>query len=348
MNKALNGLRYVTAVSISISLATGSWADEPIKNRLSLSARSGFNISARFNSVASSGPNFTPANNQITPDGDHYNYDNGYVGGVGGLQPDNSGNIGNETWYWGYNDASQIVGNTIYFTRTTATNWESAPASLIKDNLQPGSEMVYNHSLGGSGRAHYGIELAANYLNINLSNFAIIGSSHSRITDGFSFDVLFPPPPPYQGTVNGPGPLIGDQIISQAIEVFHGPKFFEQKKIKGTLWGTRLGPYQEFQLGRRVNIAFSGGLAIGLLDAHVSRTQNINNFLTVNGSSDLAMLWGGYLGTTIAYKLTDNWNFGLNGQYQDLGIYKKRFGMDEATLDLSRSLFLTVGIGYSC
>src|SRR5207248_6705068 len=55
-----------------------------------------------------------PASSRLTPRGDRYNYDDGY------LLTDTSGNYGGQTWYWGYdNSANQISGNTIMLSRST-------------------------------------------------------------------------------------------------------------------------------------------------------------------------------------------------------------------------------------
>src|SRR6266498_3609580 len=63
-------------------------------NRVSLSLRLGLGISARFKGIGGSLQASAPAaNGRRTPDGDRYNYDNGYV------LTDLSGNVGNQTWY---------------------------------------------------------------------------------------------------------------------------------------------------------------------------------------------------------------------------------------------------------
>src|SRR5258708_1507516 len=79
-------------------------------NHLTLSARLGFNISATFKGFSTA----PLASTRVTPHGDRYNYDDGYV------LTDISGNAGGQTWYWGYDDSSsQISGNTVLLSRST-------------------------------------------------------------------------------------------------------------------------------------------------------------------------------------------------------------------------------------
>src|SRR5256885_11319084 len=82
---------------------------------------------------------------------------------------DVSGNLGGQTWYWGYDDsASQISGNTILLNRSTVSGNFSSPSVNSDPNL--GGELTYNRLLGTKDRFRYGVEAAANYLNLSLRN----------------------------------------------------------------------------------------------------------------------------------------------------------------------------------
>src|SRR6266496_1200101 len=81
-------------------------------NQITLSGRVGFNISARFKSIAAPAPS---PNVRTAPDGLLYNYEDGYV------HTDISENFGGQTWNWGYDNSSrQVVGNTIEMSRAAA------------------------------------------------------------------------------------------------------------------------------------------------------------------------------------------------------------------------------------
>jgi len=86
-----------------VALAPAAVAEEIVADHVGFSTRFGLNISARFKSVSAS-PAAAAAGPRTTPDGDPYNYDNGYV------LTDVSGNEGGQTWYWGYDGSDQISG----------------------------------------------------------------------------------------------------------------------------------------------------------------------------------------------------------------------------------------------
>src|SRR5947209_567822 len=69
-------LQIILAV-LAILPAAKLRAEDPYTNRFTLSARFGFNVSARFGGV--SGLTAPTSAARTTPRGDQYNYDNGYV-----------------------------------------------------------------------------------------------------------------------------------------------------------------------------------------------------------------------------------------------------------------------------
>src|SRR6266436_3350227 len=102
-------------------------------NRLTFSARLGFNISARFKPIPAP---IQPSVPRIAPDGQPFNYDDGYV------HTDVSGNFGGQTWNWGYDNSSrQVVGNTVEMSRTTSGG--NVPTSTLDSNAGDGFELAY-------------------------------------------------------------------------------------------------------------------------------------------------------------------------------------------------------------
>src|SRR5436190_4639465 len=123
------------SVSLAVCLCTiVASAQNDETNRISLSGRFGFNIKARFKGLSTLPP---PNPNRTTPNGDNYNYDNGYV------LTDNSGNFGGQTWYWGYdNSAEQISGNNIVMSRNTLN--QNSGATKTDDEISTGAEVMYS------------------------------------------------------------------------------------------------------------------------------------------------------------------------------------------------------------
>jgi len=318
-------------------------AEEIVTNRLTFSARFGFNISARF-----TGPTALSLNPRATPRGDLDNYDDGYV------LTDVSGNLGGQTWYWGYDDsASQISGNTILLNRSTVSGNFSSPSVNSDPNL--GGELTYNRLLGTKGRFRYGVEAAANYLNLSLRNSSTSSGALSRVTDAYPFTPGTTPPAaspsnPYQGSFQGPGFVIGGTPVSSTSTIVPGGgTVAAQRQFHADVWGLRLGPYLDLPFDTHFNVWVSGGLAVGWLNGDASWSETV----TVSGAASASssgngrhndLLWGGYLAANVSWDVKDRWSVVGGVQYQNLGVYRHTFGTRQAEVDLSNSIFVTIGL----
>jgi len=345
-------LLQLTGAILFANVALADWdcpCDRDSTNRLALSLRLGFNISAKFKGIGGSlQPGAAAANGRRTREGDAWNYDDGYV------LTDISGNFGNQTWYWGYENGSQISGNDILFHRTTAPG---LPANRSDDN-EPyyGAELTYYYQLGVKDNWHhmrYGVEGAANFMPVSLSMNNRFTGDLTRQTDAYPYTPgTTPPGAPYQGSFEGPGFVIGSVPDSSTLSTIVGATVLEKDSFDANLWGLRVGPYIEFPLNDRWNIHFSGGLAVGLLDSSSSWRQSIDipseGVAVFSGKRDrFSVLCGAYVSAEVQWQFSDRWNLQAGAQFQDIGVYRERLGLRKVELDLSSSLFVTAGLGYS-
>lgn len=307
--------------------------------------RAAFGITARFRNV--SPLSLSPAG-QSSPNGNPYNYSDGYV------LTDVSGNAGGQTWNWGYNNSSQISGNTILMHQTAASGNVSSSDTTDLSNPGLGGEFIYDRELGSRGRVHYGFESAVNYVSISLRASGSGTGDIIQTTDAYAFSSgTTPPAAPYQGTFNGPGFLIGSTPASSSTTVLAGAaSITTSQKLDADLWGMRLGPYLDFPVDERVELSLSGGLALALLNASGSWTEIVNMTgsgpLTASGGgSDLGFLWGGYVGVNLSWQLSDHWDAEAGAQYQYLGVYRHSFDGSAVELSLTKSIFVSLGISYS-
>ncbi len=326
------------------------WADEaftrlPVKslNRFSLNARFGLNISAKFMGMSSI--SLTPPP-RTTPDGNQYNYDDGYV------LTDISGNAGGQTWNWGYDQSGQISGNTILMHRSTVSADAPSATGVGGGDPQSGFEFVYDRELGNRNKLYFGLEAAVNYMNLSLKDTSTFSGNVSRLTDAYPFTSgTTPPPAPYQGSFAGPGFVLGATPVS-SITTPGGATIVDQRNYDADVWGFRLGPYAEYPLSQKIDLWCSGGLAVGLVDGSASwnETASIaggNTLVGSGGGSDLGLLWGAYLSANVSWQLSEHWSAEGGVQYQYLGTYEHNFGGQAMQLDLSKSVFITIGLGYS-
>lgn len=322
-------------------------------NRLTGSLRFGLNISGKFKGVGSSLNPGAPASGRRTPHGDPYNYDDGYV------LTDVSGNAGNQTWYWGYDNSSQVGAsgaNTIDFHRNTASGFPKNGSSS-DDSPYVGCEVTYDYQLGVDDKYHplrYGIEAAANFMPISFNSGGTYNTSLNQTTDTYGYTSgTTPPGAPYQGGYGGPGFVLNSQRLGSTTTVVPGATLEAHQHFDGNLFGFRLGPYIETPLSEKFSLHASGGFAAGLLDASAHWKEILTlpggggSITTHGGGDDFDVLYGFYAGLDALYQFNERWGLDVGVQYQDLGTYDHNFGGRTVELDLSRSVFVQVGVSYS-
>lgn len=340
-------LAALTGAAVTASTAR---AADPERNRVSLSLRVPFNIQARFSGAMTIG---APAVPRTTPNGATYNYDDGYVFN------DVSGSGDGLTWYWGYDDsASQVDGanNAVLLSRATGNASLSAPD--MDGNGALGFELAYNRDLFGGETTRFGFEATLNYVGLSLDSSASYRACGTRVVDSFAFTPGTTPPGAspgsgYQGTFNGPGFVIGNTpfrsttTLGTPVGTVTG-----SRNLDATLWGTRIGPTFEWHFAEKFSLTLSGGLAIGLVDVDASWNETLTldaggTFTDTGSGSDNDLRLGFYAAAGVVWNFTERWSVVGGAQYQNLGKYTQSFGSRTVELDLSKSIFVTLGIGYS-
>lgn len=322
-------------------------------NRLTLSLRFGLNISGKFTGIGNGfNPNPSLGGPRTTPDGASYNYDNGYV------YNDISGSTDGQTWNWGYDSASQVVGNNIMMGRTAA-----AGASGADTDQSPGFELTYDRELGVKDNWHhlrYGLEGAVNFMPISVKVAGMF--QEALVSTPYGFTPGTTPPGstaatqselPYQGSYDGPGFVISSVPSGPSTTaLIPGSQLAVKDNLDADLLGFRFGPYIECPLSEHFSLHASGGFALGLLYASADWKETLtvagNGSFTQSGSGkDWDVLYGFYAGADAVYRFNERWAADVGVQFQDLGTYNHNFSGRTAQLDLSQSVFFTAGVSYS-
>ncbi|HEY1663004.1 MAG TPA: hypothetical protein VGI03_11345 [Verrucomicrobiae bacterium] len=316
-----------------------TWMDST--NRVTLSLRFGLNIHAKFSGVGN-GFSSSPASGF---------YDNGYV--VTASPPNTSPNP-NFTTYWGYNSDSQLIGvpgayTGVQFTGTTATENPSS-ASSGENNPDPGFELTYDRELFHKENWHglrFGVEGAINYLKISINNNDSVGVNTSQTAYSYNFPIAIPQPPPFTDN-GGPGQPALQVPGTAGAPVTGSGTLFSHDHFDANLWGGRLGPYAELPVTQKFDLRFSGGLAVGFLNADESWSQSISGGAPLTGSGSAnKLLWGYYGSIDATWQVNRRWGVAGALQYQDLGQFEKNFQGRQVDLDLRRSIFVELGVSYS-
>jgi hypothetical protein len=358
MNKNINIISSLLVLAAAAARAqdlTPAAAESP--NRFGFNYRMGFNAQVNFKNLGG----FTMPT-RLTPDGIPYNYSDGYV-----YQSAFTG-APNLTWNWGYDAApapykQYTLGdpNVIFHQFTSPAN---ASSTGNENTPQSNFELTYNRELlrGKGWRA--GLEAAAGYgwlsihdsrplagdLNVASDAYAVpIDPETGYGISNFGHDY----PGPHQGQFAPPNALLGDVATPLPGQVVPaGASITGSRQFDADLFGFRLGPYFEVPLSRRVSLDFSGGLAL----AYVNSTFKFNQTVTIAGvgtqsqsgsGSHSGWLPGGYVAANLSVALSDKWALVVGAQFEDVGIYTQNLNGKQATLDLSNSIFVTLGLSYS-
>jgi hypothetical protein len=312
------------------------------RNRLSLGFDAGFNVRAEFR-------NFTP---DVAPppatgsglNGDPVNreYEDGYN------RVDFFNNGRGLTWNWGYDNAAQYnpVDRTLALHSTARTGYgASADAS---DDPQLGFELKYGRVLGILGENKpWGFEAAFGYMNLSIQDDSAL-STAQRITDTYALGVVIPPPAPYQGTFNGPGPLIPDQP-TRSIETAAASG---RNELDGNLFALRLGPFLEVPLSRKFVSQFGLGLSLIYADTDYSYRETATfadgtSFTDSASDSASDLLVGGYLQGQLGYAINPSWSVLAVLRIETASGLTVEAGQREAELELGATFHALLGVGYS-
>jgi hypothetical protein len=322
MNRIILSLPFTLAAFIPFA-ARGQDAPADL-NRFSFGPTFGLNFKADFNNQsANPGP--------ATGDANH-SYNDGYV------RVDSSGDAGGLTTYWGYQNASQVVGNTMQFHAV------QGGSSSATGNPQYGGEFMYQRVLGTlpfiSG--DWGLETAFGFTEIDLQeNY----SGTVPVTlDTYQLGGVVPPGPGYNGTFQGPGPLLGDTPTRSTTSA----NVAGYQRLSGQLFSLRLGPFAELNITHKLSLAASVGLTLApaTVDYDFSETATLSGggVIADSGhSSRTRLLYGPYAGATLNYDFTKCWGLYVGARFQNLTDLDQSVNGRNARLDLGSTMYATIG-----
>jgi len=297
----------------------------------------------RFNSA------FTP---QPLGGGRDYDYDDGFV------HLDSSGNLGGETWNWGYENDAQIDPGGTGSLDLSITN-SSASAGASDDNqAESGIEFFAYYDMGPlnipalkSLKANWGFRGGFHYAHVDAANSSTLSSRSVTVTDRYDLNGIIPPLGPYSGSFNGPGPLIGD---SPDRTTGAGATAFVagSRDLDVHLTTLNFGSYLEVPISGKFSVTLDGGLNAGFASGsydYQSSTSiaGLGTQASSGSDSELSLLPGVYVGLSGIYQLTDSWSLQAAGRYQYLDSLELESNGSKATLSFDSAFVLSLGAMYS-
>lgn len=347
MKRFILNLSPIVALSVNLTSAQAGdffhLSEDRKANRIKVNSRFGFNIDADFRSISAP----QTAMGDPGPEsggGIDREYESGYV------RVDSSENADGKTWYWGYTgerpaglDGPQVdlEADTIAFDSRSASGGSNSNG--ISDDPQPGIEISYQRYIGEVDKTTWGVEGAFTYLNLSISDGRMLSTTTTTTTDYFSLGGIIPPLPPYEGSFSGPGPVISDEpfrrTVSQGSTTVTG-----ERKLDGSLYGIRVGPFVEIPLFERTSLQISGGLAAVYAHSEFSYNEMIGASRNAASSTDSEWLWGGYAQGNVMIDITETMGIFGGVQFQALENFKQQAGNRESELHLGASIFANFGM----
>lgn len=335
----------VASVGLAADFGAGS-APERSVNRVNLSARFLFNVSAEFAHRA------TPADPGPAIDmrGIDRLYDNGHV------RVDDSGNAGGRTWNWAYDDPASLEGTVLHLHSVRS------PADGLtqreKDDPQYGFEMTYDRvltrfPLGNAGTVHAGLRGAFGTTFLDIRHRATVRGVTTGVRDSYDLSGLpLIPNAPYRGSAPAPGgplPLLIPDAPFDRQTVETPATATQRLQIEGELYGFKLGPFFEIPLGRSATFQLQGGLLAILADTDFGFSESLGTGAgTTFRTGETDWSWGGFVEGQFGIALTDRWTAFAGAGWQGSGSQSLTAGPTTATLRLGNvvTAFLGVGCGF--
>jgi hypothetical protein len=218
-----------------------------LKNRIGFSGRAAFNVKATFENLGGTpGTEVGPATG-----GFDHEYDDGYN------RVDIQGNVDGATQYWGYDRASQVQGAGLVMSSTFGE--ANGRLSDVTNDPQWSAELTYARELGWTGVYWWGLVVGLSWQDLHFKESPSFASAGTRILDTYQL-VGDPPPAPYRGSFDVPGPLLGD-IPTRHVQTLPGAvRTAGQYELDATAYALRLGLLFETPFTDWLNLQFGGGV----------------------------------------------------------------------------------------
>jgi hypothetical protein len=260
-------------------------------------------------------------------------YDDGYV------LPDAGTATNGDTWWWGYENASQVSATHVSFhgpggyIGDLASSRESSSSQWLED-LSGGAPVVQLDWLPVSRLGlEAGLSLQWSFLAADgsqgFSNFSASQSSSVQalnLTDKYALQGVIPPTAPYTGSIEGPGPLLPATPDSRSLRpgaiVGRGAAEFANAITQSfdlDLHTISLGPTLEKRWGSfAVNV--SGGMSLNVASWDASHQERLfaGNRVLLDGrarESGTDLLTGGYVQTGLTVDVAPRWTLSVYARH---------------------------------
>ena len=292
------------------------------------------------------------------------NYDNGFV------RKDTTGSIGEVTWYWGYEDASQLEEGYIAFKDTSGRDVNhqySQSSNLFSDEDSEwgnGPMLTLSYIYKKSENLTYSAGLDLSYLQFDnswgLSNFSSARTTIAKqivIEDKYNLLGTVPPDPPFAGSFSEPGLLI-EAVPSErteSVEDFLNEEvnFTNQINKDFDFSMVTFSPALTLSYGiENFFLDLGIGPTVNLIDWKSRFTEQLNSSNEIGESEEIASwsdqtsgneaVLGAFLQLSAGYKISNNWSLKAFGRKDWSKDFENEVGASKINFNLGG---MSAGVG---
>lgn len=350
----MRALFLILTLSLALEgLVVGAPLGCPQRNRIGLSFKATFNIEAEFidngTEISASNPGLADGRGDVNRTYDNPGSNYVLVDITGNRHFTSPTNYIVGTWGWGFSDLSQVSGDNLVMTSTSATAIGSTTES---DDPYFGAEFTYSRELVVRKNVHFGLEGAFGFFNVTIHDTDPVPGRTTVTTDVFNLNGYVPSVPD-QNPTNRPGPIISSTVTgtNRTVTTTQGTAVEGFRTVNANVYGLRLGPYVDVDFGDDWYLTLSGGIAVAAIDNHLEVSESLPSSYgdSAREGRDGRLDWtmGGYVAASMNYRLTDRVSVFAGAQYHVLGDLERDVADKTMILHLGGTVSGVAGISYT-
>jgi hypothetical protein len=313
------------SVLISAHLAAAAYAE------FGVGAGAAFNYKASFQSEAVVQTPWENDPGEAVSGVDHF-YDDGYN------RVDSSGNFGNETTFWRYQNPAQDDGAGSITMSSARSIITADDSSSTQDEAQPVVELYWRTELTENDAWNIGLRTALRWQRIEFEESYQNSTITETTSDSYSYTGI-PPGAPYEGSLNGPGFLLGD-IPTRTISTAADGAVSFTRDLDADVVGLDIGPTLSWTFARKLRAVLSVGGTAAWINSEFSFSDGA---VSSGSTTDDEWLFGGYAGADLQYQASDRWGLFAGVSYYLLQDFDQEVDGHTADLQMGGVFGLRVG-----
>lgn len=268
---------------------------------------------------------------------------------------DATGNAGDLTSYWGYQNSSQYNPAGAGSISLSISNSLHTGSARDEDTGFGGEIFAYKR-LGGSPfpqlpDASWGIRLGTHVNSFSFDNHSAVDTSYTRTTDQYDLGGLQPPGAPFSGSPLGFGNVLLGDIPSRSEATISGAGVSGSRSLDATIVGFSFGPYLDLPLNDKFSarLEAGGALAVAFGDYDYSETTTIPGLPSQSSSghdSETSLLPGFFVGIKGIYRIDSHWSVDTGIRYQWYDSFEVKADHTTAEMDFGSSFMVHLGVSY--